>query len=57
MGKTVCGLVLILLCISVPTISGAANSLAHHPSPYYYGSLIALRQQLSESTESKTTLQ
>ncbi len=26
-------------------------------TPYYYGSLIALRQQLSESAESKTTLQ
>jgi uncharacterized protein YyaL (SSP411 family) len=34
MGKIGWGLVLILLCISVPTISGAANSLAHHPSPY-----------------------
>ena len=32
-GKNVWGLVL-ALCISVPTISGAANSLAHHPSPY-----------------------
>jgi hypothetical protein len=34
MGKTGWGLLLIVLGISVPTISGAANSLAHHPSPY-----------------------
>ncbi len=34
MGKTGWGLVLIVLCISAPTVSGAANSLAHHPSPY-----------------------
>ena len=27
-------LMLVVLCISVPTVSGAANSLAHHPSPY-----------------------
>ena len=34
MGKTGWGLVLIVLCISVSTLSDAANSLAHHPSPY-----------------------
>ncbi len=92
MGKTGWGLLLIVLGISVPTISGAANSLAHHPSPYlamhaddpvdwqvwdeavlrqarlenklifvsvgYFSChLIALGQQLSETTESKTALQ
>ena len=91
-GKNWLGPGAILLCISVSTISGAANSLAHHPSPYlvmhaddlvdwqvwdeavlrqarlanklifvsvgYFSChLIALGQQLSETTERKTALQ
>jgi len=34
MGKDVWGLVLGILCIFAPTLAGAENSLAHHPSPY-----------------------
>ena len=34
MGKSVWGLLLGILCIFAPTLAGAENSLAHHPSPY-----------------------
>jgi hypothetical protein len=53
--------------LSSPTIEQAigqkAELILHRvtrqmlDTPYYYGSLIALRQQLSETTENKTTLQ